>query len=71
MTNIIWTQIAWEQYSQWQTTDKRIVKRINELIKDIIRNGLLRGIGKPEPLKGIKAFSRRIDKEHRLIYSMD
>lgn len=48
-----------------------MVKRINELIKDIERNGLLKGIGKPEPLKHRKACSRRITEEHRLIYNMD
>ena len=48
-----------------------MVKRINELIKDIDRNGLLTRIGKPEPLKHRKACSRRIPDEHRLIYNMD
>ena len=69
--NIVFTQIAWEHYTEWQGEDKRIVKRINELIKDIERNGLLCGIGKPEPLKYRKACSRRITDEHRLIYNMD
>ena len=50
---------------------KKWLKRINELIKDIDRNGLLTGIGKPEPLKHRKACSRRITDEHRLIYYMD
>lgn len=53
----------------WQ--DKKIVKRINDLIKDIGRNGLLKGIGKPESLKHKKACSRRITDEHRLIYNFD
>jgi toxin YoeB len=48
-----------------------MIKRINDLIKDIERNGLLKGIGKPEPLKYIKACSRRITDEHRLVYNMD
>ncbi|MBE5862933.1 MAG: Txe/YoeB family addiction module toxin [Lachnospiraceae bacterium] len=48
-----------------------MVKRINELIKDIDRNGLFIGIGKPEPLKYRKAYSRRITVEHRLVYNMD
>lgn len=48
-----------------------MVKRINELVKDIDRNGLLNGIGKPEPLKHRKAFSRRITDEHRLVYNVD
>lgn len=65
--NIVFTPTAWEQYTEWQREDKKMVKRINELIKDIDRNGLLTGIGKPEPLKHRKACSRRITDEHRLI----
>ena len=45
--NIVFTPTAWEQYTEWQREDKKMVKRINELIKDIDRNGLLTGIGKP------------------------
>jgi toxin YoeB len=59
------------QYLEWQLEDKKVVKRINELIKDIDRNGLLNGIGKPEPLKHRKVCSRRITDEHRLVYNMD
>ena len=62
------TPTAWEQYMQWHREDKRIVSRINELIKDIDRNGLLNGIGKPEALKAVKMCSRRINEEHRLTY---
>lgn len=62
---------AWEQYTDWQLKDKTIARKINELIKDINRNGLNQGIGKPEPLKHRKAWSRRIDHEHRLIYNFD
>lgn len=58
--NIVFTPTAWEQYTEWQREDKKMVKRINELIKDIDRNGLLNGIGKPEQLKHRKACSRRI-----------
>ena len=71
MKNIIWTQTAWKQYTEWQTTDKKTVKRINDLIRDILRKGLLSGIGKPEPLKQRKVFSRRIDDRNRLIYHSD
>ena len=46
--NIVFTPTAWQQYTEWQQEDKKMVKRINELIKDIDRNGLLNGIGKPE-----------------------
>ena len=69
--NVVFTPTAWEQYTDWQKEDKKIVKRINELIKDIDRNGLLGGIGKPELLKYRKACSRRITDEHRLIYNFD
>jgi toxin YoeB len=69
--NLVWTPTAWEQYTNWQTEDKKMVKRINDLIKDIDRHGLLKGLGKPEPLKHRKACSRRITDEHRLIYNMD
>ena len=60
---------AWEQYLYWQTTDKKILKRINLLIKDIQRNPT-GGIGKPEPLKhGLSGYwSRRINDEHRIVY---
>ena len=51
--------------------DKKMLKKINALIKDIERNGLSEGIGKPEPLKYRKARSRRIDHENRLVYNFD
>lgn len=69
--NIVFTPTAWQQYIEWQREDKKIVKRINELIKSISRDGLLEGLGKPEALKYRKAFSRRITDEHRLIYNLD
>lgn len=60
---------AWEQYLYWQATDKKILKRINTLIKDIQRQPY-EGIGKPEPLKhGLAGYwSRRINDEHRIVY---
>lgn len=60
---------SWEDYLYWQQTDKKKLKRINELLKDIARNPF-EGIGKPEPLKHKYAgfSSRRIDEEHRLVY---
>jgi toxin YoeB len=59
---------AWADYLYWQETDPRMVKRINELLKDIVRSPFV-GIGKPEPLKHEFAghWSRRIDQRHRLI----
>ncbi|MCE5329163.1 Txe/YoeB family addiction module toxin [bacterium] len=70
--NKIFSNTAWEEYLYWQTEDKKVLKRINELIKDIERNGNI-GIGKPEALKHeLSGFwSRRITEEHRLIYSLD
>ena len=70
MSNIFADE-AWEEYTNWQIIDKKIAMKINDLIKDINRNGLNQGIGKPEPLKHKKAWSRRITQEHRLIYNLD
>jgi toxin YoeB len=69
---LIWDELAWEDYLWWQAQDRKIVKRINDLIKDIGRNGN-DGIGKPEPLKhGFQGYwSRRINDEHRLVYKVD
>lgn len=69
--NVIFSPIAWAQYIEWQKIDKSMVKKINDLIQDIQRNGFFTGIGKPEPLKGHKAISCRITKEHRLVYVGD
>lgn len=71
MGNISFTEKGFEQYSRWQLEDKKMTKKIIALIKDINRNGLSKGIGKPEPLKWKKEWSRRIDEEHRLVYTMD
>ena len=69
--NKIWSDKSWDDYLSWQSQDKKILKRINELVKDIERNGLSKGIGKPEPLRYRKAWSRRINHEHRLVYNSD
>ena len=69
--NKIWSDLAWDEYLQWQMLDKKTLKKINALIEDIERNGLSEGIGKPEPLKYRKAWSRRIDHENRLVYNFD
>ena len=63
---------AWEEYTNWQTQDKKTLKRINALIKDINRNPYS-GIGKPEPLKGNWSgfWSRRIDDVNRIIYKIE
>jgi len=68
----LWTDDAWEDYLYWQSNDKKTLKRINQLIKDIERNGNV-GIGKPEPLKHDLSgwWSRHIDDTHRLIYCIE
>lgn len=65
----IWDDDAWEDYVYWQTQDKKTLKRINALLKDIDRNGY-EGIGKSEPLTGNWSgyWSRRIDEKNRLVY---
>lgn len=66
---LIFSEHAWNDYLYWQQTDRKILKRINELIRDIRRNPC-EGIGKPEPLKHALSgyWSRRINDEHRLVY---
>jgi toxin YoeB len=66
---IIFVDESWEDYLYWQKTDRKILERINNLVKDISRNPYS-GLGKPEPLKyKYQGFwSRRINEEHRLIY---
>lgn len=68
---LIFSAHAWEDYLYWQRTDKRVVKRINELICAITREPFA-GIGKPEPLRhGLSGYwSRRIDEEHRIVYKV-
>ncbi len=67
---ISWTNTAWKDYLYWQQTDRKKLKRINTLIKETIRTPL-KGIGNPEALKHeLQGYwSRRIDSEHRLVYS--
>jgi toxin YoeB len=66
---LLWADAAWEDYVYWQDTDRNILRRINELIRDARRDPF-RGIGKPEPLRGNLAgwWSRRITGDHRLVY---
>ncbi|MDR3231630.1 MAG: Txe/YoeB family addiction module toxin [Synergistaceae bacterium] len=71
MDSLSFSNKAWEQYLEWLTVDRKIFNRINILIRDIQRNGLMEGIGKPEVLRNLKAYSRRIDETHRLIYITD
>jgi toxin YoeB len=69
---ITFSKNAWEDYTSWLTEDRTILKRINELIKDIQRTPF-EGKGKPEPLKYDLAgfWSRRIGREHRLVYQVN
>ena len=69
---IQWDFDAWEDYLYWQKHDKKILQRINQLVKAIYRNPF-DGIGKPEALKGnLSGFwSRRIDEKHRLVYLIE
>jgi toxin YoeB len=68
----VFSDNAWEEYGYWQKYDKKILKRINELIKDAERNHY-EGIGKPEPLKHSLSgyWSRRITSEHRFVYKIE
>ncbi|NHB91593.1 Txe/YoeB family addiction module toxin [Photorhabdus cinerea] len=70
--NKLFTDESWQGYLYWQQNDKKLVKRINELLKDIERTPFC-GIGKPEPLKHNLTgyWSRRITDEHRLIYKVE
>jgi len=70
--NLLFSPQAWEEYLHWQQTDKKIVRKINDLIKDTNRRNY-EGIGKPEPLKHAFSgfWSRRITSEHRMIYRVE
>ena len=67
--SLIFADEAWEDYLYWQVTDRAMLRRINQLIKDVLRSPY-EGIGKPEPLKHQLTgwWSRRIDAEHRFLY---
>jgi toxin YoeB len=66
---LVFTPGAWEDYTSWLSTDRAVLKRINRLIDDVLRDSSA-GIGKPEPLRHAFAgcWSRRISEEHRLVY---
>ena len=71
--NITFSPQAFEDYEYFQVKDRRLVKRINQLLKSISRDGVLEGIGKPEKLVGNYSgyYSRRINHEHRLVYTVN
>jgi len=70
--DLVFTKNAWDDYTAWLADDRKMLKKINDLIKDIQRNPY-QGKGKPEPLKydlsGL--WSRRINREHRLVYKVE
>ncbi len=70
MHDIQFVSDAWEEYLYWQSQDKKTLKRVNLLLKDIQREPFS-GIGKPEPLQNSKNWSRRIDDKHRLVYEFN
>ena len=67
--NLVFSEQAWAHYLHWQESDKAMLRRLNRLIEECLRHPF-EGTGKPEPLKGDLAgfWSRRIDREHRLVY---
>ena len=69
---LLWHDTAWSDYMYWQTQDRKTLNRINNLLKDIDRNGY-NCIGKPEPLSGDKSgwWSVRIDEKNRLIFKIE
>lgn len=69
---LVFSERAWEDYLFWQTADRKLLTRINTLIRDIQREPFA-GIGKPEPLKHALAgyWSRRITEEHRIVYKVE
>ena len=71
MNDFTFSREGFEDYLYWQIQDRKTLKRINSLLKDIRRNGPMQGIGKPEPLKYRDGYSRRIDDKNRLIYEID
>jgi toxin YoeB len=70
--NVLFSNEGWEDYQYWQTNDIKLLKKINDIIKDIKRNSN-QGIGQPEKLKGNMSgwMSRRINLEHRIVYRID
>ena len=69
---IVFSSQAWEDYLHWQHTDRKLLKRINDLIKEIVRTPF-EGVGKPEPLRHSLGgyWSWRINDEHRLVYKVE
>ena len=71
INDLIFDPDAFKEYMDWQNDDIKTLRKINNLIISIQRNGVMKGLGKPEVLKHLKAYSRRIDDNNRLIYAID
>lgn len=71
MNELTFSDEGFSDYGYWQMRDKKILNKINTLLKDIQRNGPMKGIGKPEPLRHQNGYSRRIDAANRLVYEID
>lgn len=69
--NITFSPDAWADYLYWQTEDKKTLKRINKLLQELQRDGMVQGLGKAELLRNIKGMSKRIDDKNRLTYTME
>jgi len=67
----LWTDEGWDDYVYWQNQDRKTLNRINDLLKDIERNGVDKGLGKPEKLRYRNGWSRRIDEKNRLVYDIN
>ena len=71
MTKITFTETSFSQYTEWLVIDKKIISKINDLLKSIKRDGAIQGLGKPEELKYQKdSYSRRIDEANRFVYKV-
>lgn len=69
--NITFSPEAWADYLYWQTEDKKTLKRINKLLRELQRDGAIRGVGKAELLRHAEGMSKRIDDKNRLTYIME
>jgi len=68
--NILFTPTVWQDFKGWLQEDRQTILKINTLIRSIVRDGPLKGLGKPEPWKYFNAYSRRIDEKNRLVYQI-
>ena len=66
--NILFTPTGWNEYLAWQNQDRKTIAKINKIIRSIESDGPLKGEGKPEVLRFINGYSRRIDEKNRLVY---